>query len=259
MKTIFLDDAPSGVFLNIKTSQLLSEEIYENGIPFCPSPKLFFIATIISFIVHTFLVYILSEYSMFTNREPNFVSEESKSITVTMAYEVSKLIEPNHHIVMTQKLKTKINNHKIEIKNSIKSDNKNDYRLTHELVNKPIKKEEIKQIILRDILDNVSSYFENESNDSPPTSKKFITMNPKLRQKIFEQSKSNRNRKNIDEFRDYQGNNRYFEYKSTGGTSMVRIKGKCFIIPNDDPFSHEPKVWLNLGSCGNKRKLNFNR
>ena len=81
--------------------------------------------------------------------------------------------------------------------------------------------------------------------------------NPTINQHLYEQEKQQSRLKAINEEKQRQEDNKHFEFNTTGNTSVARINGRCFLVPQNTSMELEFRIWLPLGDCEKKKKLDF--
>ena len=115
----------------------------------------------------------------------------------------------------------------------------------------------VQRITMEDIRSNITNYLDQPKQDKTEVDKNFTVFSPITRQNID----SRKEQKLLDIERKQRLNDveaeQYFEFSNNGGDQLVRIDGRCFLIPERDPFAIAQSDWSTSGSCKNKKKLKF--
>lgn len=243
------------------TSNLFPIKLFDDKVFRYSSQRAILVAIALALIFHIFLALILSSFIKKPNNRFHIVSETSSALTLTLSLKNTKSIIPysinnefNENKSTTKKLATNKATSNNNIENILDRKRDNQPNPTSESIS--VEKE--RPFILQDLLDNVAIYMENEKDIPSSLSGDSIIMDKKLRENILEESNDDRYSAKVKSQQAFYQNNKYFEFKSAGTFSTVRINGKCFMIPADVPFSNEPKIWMHLGDCEKKKQLNFN-
>lgn len=254
-----MKDISTDLLLESIPSNLFPIKLFDDKVFLYSSQRTTIVAIALAFIFHILFYLILSDYINDANQKSPLVSETSKGLTVTLSLKNTKNIIPhsidsefNENKSTTKKLST----NKATTTNSIENIIHRKREAHSDAPSESVSKEKDQPFILQDILDNVADYMEKAK--PKPVFNGSIIMDNKLRKAILMQRKHDKSIANIKSQQIFRQDNQYFEFKSEGAFSTVRIKGKCFMIPADVAFSNEPKVWMSAGSCEKKIKLNFN-
>lgn len=81
--------------------------------------------------------------------------------------------------------------------------------------------------------------------------------NPAISQYLSAQEKEQSRLKALNAEKQRQQDNEHFEFNTTGDTSVARIDGRCFLVPQNTSMELEFRIWLPLGDCEKKKKLDF--
>jgi len=116
---------------------------------------------------------------------------------------------------------------------------------------------ERKPISTDDIQKSIRNQLAEENYQIPNNNKPNLLFNPQLQQKIDSIGKLKSNSRLVEEQKQFRKDNKYFDFMPMGGTSIVRVKGSCFLLQDLSAFGENGKQWLYQGNCAKKKELKF--
>ncbi len=111
-------------------------------------------------------------------------------------------------------------------------------------------------VAIYDSLSTIAKQYAKPDSDSQSTSS-FI-FDSKIEEQLNQLQNDKQNRTELKAMQKALNDERYKEFRSIGGQQMVRIDGKCFSKPEDNPLDEfDNPIMMGLGDCTKKEKIVF--
>ncbi len=109
------------------------------------------------------------------------------------------------------------------------------------------------------IYDSLSSIAEQYATpEADEGLKSDLLFDSELADTLREKDKENQDREKLQDIQKALNEHRYKEFRAIGGQRMIRIEGKCFSRPEDDPLDEfDNPILMGLGDCSKKQKIEF--
>ncbi|MCW8999145.1 MAG: hypothetical protein OQK04_10550 [Kangiellaceae bacterium] len=110
---------------------------------------------------------------------------------------------------------------------------------------------------LENILQSIRNRELREATISNNQAQSGPYFDPTINQHLSAQEKEHLRLETLAVDRKRMEDNKHYEFNTTGNTSVARINGRCFIVPQNTTTEEDTRIWLPLGNCEIKKKLDF--